>query len=149
MFSTTGVFSQVRYLQQCRKKQRPQEQNLRRVRRTSSRRSAYAFSHQQGYGELITSGKNMRMSTVSSAHCPERIPHSSSWIENMLKRNNEVSCISDESTEASENSKRHTEIPKQQCTEWLWPLTNRYCVDYTIPYGWIPQTEHKIWVSFI
>ncbi|XP_026221873.1 probable phospholipid-transporting ATPase IM isoform X2 [Anabas testudineus] len=107
----------VRYLQQCRKKQRPQEQNLRRVRRTSSRRSAYAFSHQQGYGELITSGKNMRMSTVSSAHCPERMPHSSSWIENMLKRNNEVSCISDESTEASENSKRHTEIPKQQCTE--------------------------------
>uniref|UniRef100_A0A3Q1IQG7 Phospholipid-transporting ATPase n=1 Tax=Anabas testudineus TaxID=64144 RepID=A0A3Q1IQG7_ANATE len=101
----------------CRKKQRPQEQNLRRVRRTSSRRSAYAFSHQQGYGELITSGKNMRMSTVSSAHCPERMPHSSSWIENMLKRNNEVSCISDESTEASENSKRHTEIPKQQCTE--------------------------------
>uniref|UniRef100_A0A7N6BXW1 Phospholipid-transporting ATPase n=1 Tax=Anabas testudineus TaxID=64144 RepID=A0A7N6BXW1_ANATE len=87
------------------------------LRRTSSRRSAYAFSHQQGYGELITSGKNMRMSTVSSAHCPERMPHSSSWIENMLKRNNEVSCISDESTEASENSKRHTEIPKQQCTE--------------------------------
>uniref|UniRef100_A0A6Q2X7A6 Phospholipid-transporting ATPase n=1 Tax=Esox lucius TaxID=8010 RepID=A0A6Q2X7A6_ESOLU len=42
-------------------KQGPREQNLRRVRRTSSRRSGYAFSHQQGYGELITSGKNMKV----------------------------------------------------------------------------------------
>nr|DBA23801.1 TPA: hypothetical protein GDO54_014680 [Pyxicephalus adspersus] len=31
-----------------------------RVRRTSSRRSGYAFSHQQGYGDLITSGRNFR-----------------------------------------------------------------------------------------
>lgn len=88
------MFSQVRHLQQSRKKQGPQEQNLRRVRRTSSRRSAYAFSHQQGYGELITSGKNMRMSVVSSACSPERTPQSSKWIENMLKRKNEVSCVS-------------------------------------------------------
>uniref|UniRef100_A0A8C4EZL3 Phospholipid-transporting ATPase n=1 Tax=Dicentrarchus labrax TaxID=13489 RepID=A0A8C4EZL3_DICLA len=80
----------VRHLQQSRKKEGPQEQNLRRVRRTSSRRSAYAFSHQQGYGELITSGKNMKMSTVSSAGSPGRTPHSSTWIENMLKRKNEV-----------------------------------------------------------
>ncbi|XP_035810461.2 probable phospholipid-transporting ATPase IM isoform X1 [Amphiprion ocellaris] len=87
----------VRHLQQSRRKQGPQEQNLRRVRRTSSRRSAYAFSHQQGYGELITSGKNMRMSTVSSARSPGRTPHSSNWIENMLKRKNEVSCVSFES----------------------------------------------------
>uniref|UniRef100_A0A8C4EZE2 Phospholipid-transporting ATPase n=1 Tax=Dicentrarchus labrax TaxID=13489 RepID=A0A8C4EZE2_DICLA len=79
----------VRHLQQSRKKEGPQEQNLRRVRRTSSRRSAYAFSHQQGYGELITSGKNMKMSTVSSAGSPGRTPHSSTWIENMLKRKNE------------------------------------------------------------
>uniref|UniRef100_A0A8C1NPH4 Phospholipid-transporting ATPase n=1 Tax=Cyprinus carpio TaxID=7962 RepID=A0A8C1NPH4_CYPCA len=50
----------VRLLQQATRKQGPQEQNLRRVRRTSSRRSAYAFAHQQGYGELITSGKNMK-----------------------------------------------------------------------------------------
>ncbi|CAG5957858.1 unnamed protein product [Menidia menidia] len=86
----------VRCLQQSRKKQGPQGQNLRRVRRTSSRRSAYAFSHQQGYGELITSGKNMRMSTVSSACSPERTAHGSNWIENMLKRKNEVSCVSQE-----------------------------------------------------
>uniref|UniRef100_A0A671W2Y3 Phospholipid-transporting ATPase n=1 Tax=Sparus aurata TaxID=8175 RepID=A0A671W2Y3_SPAAU len=83
----------VRHLQQSRKREGPQGQNLRRVRRTSSRRSAYAFSHQQGYGELITSGKNMRASAVSSAHSPGRTPHSSNWIENMLKRKNEVSSF--------------------------------------------------------
>ncbi|XP_074488577.1 putative phospholipid-transporting ATPase IM [Sebastes fasciatus] len=96
----------VRHLQQSRKRPGPQEQNLRRVRRTSSRRSAYAFSHQQGYGELITSGKNMRMSTVSSARSPERAPHSPNWIENVLKRKNEVSCVSDEITGAAESSSR-------------------------------------------
>uniref|UniRef100_F7D760 Phospholipid-transporting ATPase n=1 Tax=Ornithorhynchus anatinus TaxID=9258 RepID=F7D760_ORNAN len=31
-----------------------------RLRRTSSRRSGYAFSHQHGFGALITSGRNMR-----------------------------------------------------------------------------------------
>uniref|UniRef100_A0A3Q3J034 Phospholipid-transporting ATPase n=1 Tax=Monopterus albus TaxID=43700 RepID=A0A3Q3J034_MONAL len=81
------------------------ERSLRRVRRTSSRRSAYAFSHQQGYGELITSGKNMRMSVVSSACSPEREPHSSSWIENVIKSKNEVSCISDESTELKQSNR--------------------------------------------
>lgn len=107
----------VCHLQQSRKKQGPQEQNLRRVRRTSSRRSAYAFSHQQGYGELITSGKNMRMSTVSAAHSPGRTAQSPTWIENMLKRKNEVSCISDESTGAPEGSTRETQTPKQQHTD--------------------------------
>ncbi|MEQ2206600.1 hypothetical protein XENOCAPTIV_000481 [Xenoophorus captivus] len=90
------VSVQVRHLQQSRKKQGPQEQNLRRIRRTSSRRSAYAFSHQQGYGELITSGKNMRMSTLSSTRSLEGTAQSSSWIENILKRKNEVACISPE-----------------------------------------------------
>ncbi|KAF7663742.1 hypothetical protein LDENG_00202030 [Lucifuga dentata] len=90
----------IRYLQQAKKKG-PQEQNLRQVRRTSSRRSAYAFSHQQGYGELITSGKNMRISNASSA---ESLPHSSTWIENILKRKNEVACISVKSMRAPENS---------------------------------------------
>uniref|UniRef100_A0A671MF07 Phospholipid-transporting ATPase n=1 Tax=Sinocyclocheilus anshuiensis TaxID=1608454 RepID=A0A671MF07_9TELE len=47
------------------------KQNLRRVRRTSSRRSAYAFAHQQGYGELITSGKNMKSCLPSS----DRLKH--------------------------------------------------------------------------
>lgn len=100
----------VRHLQQSRKRDRPQEKNLRRVRRTSSRRSAYAFSHQQGYGELITSGKNMRTSIVSSACSPERTPNS--WIENVLKRKNEVSCVSDKSTEAPESDKRAKQTPE-------------------------------------
>ncbi|KAM4554253.1 phospholipid-transporting ATPase ID [Fundulus diaphanus] len=95
----------VRHLQQSRKKQGPKEQNLRRVRRTSSRRSAYAFSHQQGYGELITSGKNMRMSTLSSTLSLERPAQSSSWIENILKRKNEVSCISPERPDPPESHK--------------------------------------------
>uniref|UniRef100_A0A8C7ZBI7 Phospholipid-transporting ATPase n=1 Tax=Oryzias sinensis TaxID=183150 RepID=A0A8C7ZBI7_9TELE len=56
----------VRSIRQSCKRQRPEEQNLRRACRTSSRRSAYAFSHQEGFGELITSGKNMRTSRVSS-----------------------------------------------------------------------------------
>uniref|UniRef100_A0A3B4VJR6 ATPase phospholipid transporting 8B4 (putative) n=1 Tax=Seriola dumerili TaxID=41447 RepID=A0A3B4VJR6_SERDU len=100
----------VCHLQQSRKRQGPQERSLRRVRRTSSRRSAYAFSHQQGYGELITSGKNMRTSAVSSARSPERTLHSTKWIENMLKRKNEVSCIS-ESTGAPESSNRAIQTP--------------------------------------
>lgn len=36
-----------------------------RIRRTSTRRSGYAFSHAQGYGDLITSGRLMRRPAVS------------------------------------------------------------------------------------
>lgn len=105
----------VRRLQQSRKKQGPQEQSLRRVRRTSSRRSAYAFSHQQGYGELITSGKNMRMSIASSVCSPGRTVHGSSWIENMLKRKNEVSCApAEREGGAPESSTRAIQTPKQK-----------------------------------
>nr|XP_057927431.1 probable phospholipid-transporting ATPase IM isoform X2 [Doryrhamphus excisus]XP_057927432.1 probable phospholipid-transporting ATPase IM isoform X2 [Doryrhamphus excisus] len=35
-----------------------------RIRRTSSRRSGYAFSHAQGYGDLVTSGRFLRRPTV-------------------------------------------------------------------------------------
>uniref|UniRef100_A0A672SQ50 Phospholipid-transporting ATPase n=1 Tax=Sinocyclocheilus grahami TaxID=75366 RepID=A0A672SQ50_SINGR len=56
------------------RRQGPQGQNLRRVRRTSSRRSAYAFAHQQGYGELITSGKNMKVPTSSTSTYPLSSP---------------------------------------------------------------------------
>uniref|UniRef100_A0A671NGW2 Phospholipid-transporting ATPase n=1 Tax=Sinocyclocheilus anshuiensis TaxID=1608454 RepID=A0A671NGW2_9TELE len=59
---------------QASRRQGPQEQNLRRVRRTSSRRSAYAFAHQQGYGELITSGKNMKVPTSSTSTYPLSSP---------------------------------------------------------------------------
>uniref|UniRef100_A0A1A8FKH8 Phospholipid-transporting ATPase n=4 Tax=Nothobranchius korthausae TaxID=1143690 RepID=A0A1A8FKH8_9TELE len=107
----------VRYLQQSRKRHGPQEQSLRRVRRTSSRRSGYAFSHQQGYGELITSGKNMRRSTVSSACSPEKTTNGSNWIGNVLKRKNEVSCSSQEFIAAPEGNSRATKTPRQQQTD--------------------------------
>uniref|UniRef100_A0A8C9S7D5 Phospholipid-transporting ATPase n=1 Tax=Scleropages formosus TaxID=113540 RepID=A0A8C9S7D5_SCLFO len=86
----------VRRWQLASRRQHPHEQGLRRVRRTSSRRSAYAFAHQEGYGELITSGRNMRFtgpapeSGLGSTSDPG--PHtwkmhsSSSWIENLLKK---------------------------------------------------------------
>uniref|UniRef100_A0A8C9SU92 Phospholipid-transporting ATPase n=1 Tax=Scleropages formosus TaxID=113540 RepID=A0A8C9SU92_SCLFO len=37
---------------------------LGRLGRAGSRRSGYAFAHQEGFGELITSGKNMRLSSL-------------------------------------------------------------------------------------
>uniref|UniRef100_A0A7M4FB48 Phospholipid-transporting ATPase n=1 Tax=Crocodylus porosus TaxID=8502 RepID=A0A7M4FB48_CROPO len=52
---------QVRKLQRARRKQKPLQTQMHQVYRTSSRRSAYAFSHQEGFGELITSGRNMRV----------------------------------------------------------------------------------------
>ncbi|KAM3610173.1 uncharacterized protein V6R79_000083 [Siganus canaliculatus] len=39
----------------------------RRMRRTSSRRSGYAFSHAQGYGDLVTSGRFLRRNAVSQS----------------------------------------------------------------------------------
>ncbi|XP_029017518.1 phospholipid-transporting ATPase ID-like [Betta splendens] len=36
-----------------------------RIRRTSSRRSGYAFSHAQGYGDLVTSGRFLRRPAMS------------------------------------------------------------------------------------
>ncbi|MEQ2233385.1 hypothetical protein ILYODFUR_021200 [Ilyodon furcidens] len=36
-----------------------------RIRRTSSRRSGYAFSHAQGYGDLVTSGRFLRRPAIS------------------------------------------------------------------------------------
>ncbi|XP_028678352.2 probable phospholipid-transporting ATPase IM isoform X1 [Erpetoichthys calabaricus] len=76
----------VRHMQQARRKHRPLEHNLKRVRRTSSRRSAYAFAHQEGYGELITSGKNMKGTSHFSMTPGGRIQNSTSWIENLLKK---------------------------------------------------------------
>ncbi|XP_051548241.1 phospholipid-transporting ATPase ID-like isoform X2 [Myxocyprinus asiaticus] len=84
----------VRLLQQATRRQGPQEQNLRRVRRTSSRRSAYAFAHQQGYGELITSGKNMKVPTSSISTCPvsspARAPAESRWVEGLMRNKGDL-----------------------------------------------------------
>ncbi|KAK6317747.1 hypothetical protein J4Q44_G00110380 [Coregonus suidteri] len=107
----------VRCLQQASRKLRPQEQNLRRVRRTSSRRSAYAFSHQQGYGELITSGKNMKVTASTagpspplSPSSPGRVHNSRSLIESTLKRKGEtpVACVSAEAYGTSGTSEGNT-----------------------------------------
>uniref|UniRef100_A0A6Q2Z6Z1 Phospholipid-transporting ATPase n=1 Tax=Esox lucius TaxID=8010 RepID=A0A6Q2Z6Z1_ESOLU len=53
--------------------------------RGGSRRSGYAFAHQEGFGELITSGKNMRLSSLALANFASR--HSSSWIDTLRKKN--------------------------------------------------------------
>ncbi|XP_041692767.1 phospholipid-transporting ATPase ID isoform X2 [Coregonus clupeaformis] len=107
----------VRCLQQASRKLGPQEQNLRRVRRTSSRRSAYAFSHQQGYGELITSGKNMKVTASTagpspplSPSSPGRVHNSRSLIESTLKRKGEtpVACVSAEAYGTSGTSEGNT-----------------------------------------
>ncbi|XP_063055580.1 phospholipid-transporting ATPase ID [Engraulis encrasicolus] len=57
---------------------------LGRLGRGGSRRSGYAFAHQEGFGELITSGKNMRLSSLALATFASR--HSSSWIDTLRKK---------------------------------------------------------------
>ncbi|XP_076592980.1 phospholipid-transporting ATPase ID [Chaetodon auriga] len=52
--------------------------------RSGSRRSGYAFAHQEGFGELITSGKNMRLSSLALATFASR--HSSSWIDTLRRK---------------------------------------------------------------
>ncbi|KAL7978089.1 hypothetical protein Chor_005076 [Crotalus horridus] len=76
----------VRYTQLVRKKQKTQHRCMGRVGRTGSRRSGYAFSHQEGFGELITSGKNMRLSSLALSSFSGRT--STSWIETLRKKKN-------------------------------------------------------------
>ncbi|NXJ71650.1 AT8B2 ATPase, partial [Rostratula benghalensis] len=74
----------VRYTQLVRKKQKTQHRCMRRVGRAGSRRSGYAFSHQEGFGELIMSGKNMRLSSLALSSFAPR--PSTSWIETLRKK---------------------------------------------------------------
>lgn len=76
--------SQVRYTQLVRKKQKTQHRCMGRVGRVGSRRSGYAFSHQEGFGELIMSGKNMRLSSLALSSFSGR--PSTSWIETLRKK---------------------------------------------------------------
>lgn len=55
-----------------------------RLGNRGSRRSGYAFAHQEGFGELITSGKNMRLSSLALATFASR--HSSSWIDTLRRK---------------------------------------------------------------
>uniref|UniRef100_A0A8C4Z8H8 Phospholipid-transporting ATPase n=1 Tax=Gadus morhua TaxID=8049 RepID=A0A8C4Z8H8_GADMO len=71
----------VRYTQLVRQKKR---KAVCFRARGGSRRSGYAFAHQEGFGELITSGKNMRLSSLALASFASR--HSSSWIDTLRKK---------------------------------------------------------------
>ncbi|XP_074150574.1 putative phospholipid-transporting ATPase IM isoform X2 [Sminthopsis crassicaudata] len=78
---------QVRQLQRAQDKARPLRGHKRQPRRTSSRRSGYAFAHQEGYGELITSGKNMRVKNLHpTSGLGKTMYNSTSWIENLCKK---------------------------------------------------------------
>ncbi|XP_072479715.1 probable phospholipid-transporting ATPase IM isoform X2 [Notamacropus eugenii] len=77
---------QVRQLQRAQDKARPLKSHKRQPRRTSSRRSGYAFAHQEGYGELITSGKNMRVKNLPTSGLGKTMYNSTSWIENLCKK---------------------------------------------------------------
>nr|XP_033779615.1 phospholipid-transporting ATPase ID isoform X2 [Geotrypetes seraphini] len=79
----------VRYTQLVRKKQKPRQRAMRRVGRTGSRRSGYAFSHQEGFGELIMSGMNMRLSSLALSSFTTR--SNSSWIDTLRKKKNDAS----------------------------------------------------------
>ncbi|NWV14313.1 AT8B2 ATPase, partial [Ptilonorhynchus violaceus] len=74
----------VRYTQLVRKKQKTQHRCMRHTGRVGSRRSGYAFSHQEGFGELIMSGKNMRLSSLALSSFAPR--PSTSWIETLRKK---------------------------------------------------------------
>ncbi|XP_028927028.1 probable phospholipid-transporting ATPase IM isoform X1 [Ornithorhynchus anatinus] len=77
----------VRRLQKARERSGPRPKHAGRARRTSSRRSGYAFAHQEGFGELITSGKNMRVTMPpTSSGLGKTLHDGPSWIENLRKK---------------------------------------------------------------
>uniref|UniRef100_A0A8C2GI21 Phospholipid-transporting ATPase n=1 Tax=Cyprinus carpio TaxID=7962 RepID=A0A8C2GI21_CYPCA len=104
----------VRFIKASRK-QGPQEQNFRRVRRTSSRRSAYAFAHQQGYGELITSGKNMKVPTASTSTYPLSSPARG----NSVVKNSVVSGTTDAAETNSTGFRRESDQNQEVTVEDL------------------------------
>lgn len=91
---------QIRQRQKAQKKARPLRSRRPQTRRSSSRRSGYAFAHQEGYGELITSGKNMRAKNPPLTSGLEKtLYNSTSWIENFCKKTTDtVSCFSQDKT---------------------------------------------------
>lgn len=60
--------------------------------RNWSRRSGYAFAHQEGFGELITSGKNMRLSSLALSSFASK--HSSSWMDTLRRKKHTPPCTS-------------------------------------------------------
>ncbi|KAL2084185.1 hypothetical protein ACEWY4_019703 [Coilia grayii] len=97
---------------------------LGRLGRSASRRSGYAFAHQEGFGELITSGKNMRLSSLALATFASR--HSSSWIDTLRKKKhasntNSAANASPASNNGPSNSSSHQGTPTQAAAP---PLSN-------------------------
>uniref|UniRef100_A0A8C1NIS7 Phospholipid-transporting ATPase n=1 Tax=Cyprinus carpio TaxID=7962 RepID=A0A8C1NIS7_CYPCA len=91
------------------------DKNFRRVRRTSSRRSAYAFAHQQGYGELITSGKNMKIPTASTSTYPLSSPARG----NSVVKNSVVSGTTDAAETNSTGFRRESDQNQEVTVEDL------------------------------
>lgn len=56
----TCGFVQVRFKMHLMKAQPPPPRRRTKIRRSSTRRSGYAFSHAQGYGDLVTSNRFLR-----------------------------------------------------------------------------------------
>uniref|UniRef100_A0A8C1NBH2 Phospholipid-transporting ATPase n=1 Tax=Cyprinus carpio TaxID=7962 RepID=A0A8C1NBH2_CYPCA len=115
LFFFNYYYCLVRLLQQASRRQGPQEQNFRRVRRTSSRRSAYAFAHQQGYGELITSGKNMKIPTASTSTYPLSSPARG----NSVVKNSVVSGTTDAAETNSTGFRRESDQNQEVTVEDL------------------------------
>ncbi|XP_055293047.1 probable phospholipid-transporting ATPase IM isoform X3 [Moschus berezovskii] len=91
---------QIRQWQKAQNKARPLRSRKPQTRRSSSRRSGYAFAHQEGYGELITSGKNMRAKNPPPPSGLEKtLYNSTSWLENLCKKTTDtVSSFSQDKT---------------------------------------------------
>uniref|UniRef100_A0A8C2QWV8 Phospholipid-transporting ATPase n=1 Tax=Capra hircus TaxID=9925 RepID=A0A8C2QWV8_CAPHI len=88
------------WTQRGREKEKEGTHICNHTRRSSSRRSGYAFAHQEGYGELITSGKNMRAKNPPPMSGLEKtLYNSTSWIENLCKKTTDtVSSFSQDKT---------------------------------------------------
>ncbi|XP_033927142.1 phospholipid-transporting ATPase ID isoform X2 [Melopsittacus undulatus] len=74
----------VRYTQLVRKKQKSQHRCRRHTGHVGSHRSGYAFAHQEGFGELIMSGRNMRLSSLALSSFTPR--PSTGWIETLRRK---------------------------------------------------------------
>ncbi|XP_063053157.1 probable phospholipid-transporting ATPase IM [Engraulis encrasicolus] len=112
----------VRVLQRASRKQRPQEQSLKRVRRTSSRRSAYAFAHQQGYGELITSGRNMKLRGSGHSADVSRAGSHTYWVDPVLKGSSDVSLQAELGAKdcSYTHSSTELELPPKEISSSGW-----------------------------
>uniref|UniRef100_A0A8C6RR75 Phospholipid-transporting ATPase n=1 Tax=Nannospalax galili TaxID=1026970 RepID=A0A8C6RR75_NANGA len=95
-----SLSDKIRRWQKAQKKAKPTHSRRPQTRRSSSRRSGYAFAHQEGYGELITSGKNMRTQNLPPTSGVEKMLYNNaSWVENLCEKTADtVNSFSQEKT---------------------------------------------------